>query len=641
MKLRVFIAVTHLLGAGHLTRAAALARAFMGKGHAVTLVSGGMPSPLTHLPGAEIVQLPPVMTVGTDFRTLLDAHGRPMGEDDLAARRDLLLEAFRAMRPDVVVTELFPFGRRVLAGEFLDLVEAAHGLVPRPVIACSIRDILAAPRKRDRIEEADERLLRFYDLVLVHGDPALVPLEASWPVSERIRPLIRYTGYVDEGGVVLSPESRAGIVVSGGSSAASLPLYRAAISAAERVLHQPWRVLVGPGVGEDVLGEIRSAAPPHVSVERARPDFRNLLAGAAVSVSQAGYNTVVDLLRAAPPAVLVPFEAGHETEQRIRAERLANRGLASVLDEAHLSGPRLAEAIESALTGPSVSHGIALDGSARSVGLIEHQVARAPNVHWRWDWTPLATAIKRARDVGWEPQFWWRDDDAVAETPALHRLLTLAERYRRPLAVAVVPKRAEASLAGVLASSPWTVALVHGLSHANHAPAGAKKAELGPRRPLPILAREAAAGLFTLQEAFRDKALPVLVPPWNRIAPDLVLLLPSLGYTGLSSFRDRDRRAVPGLAWVNTHLDPIDWQGSRSLHSPDALIGLAAAAVDRRLNGLADRDEPIGLLTHHLVHDEPIWTFCDALLEQMAQHGMRFTAARPLFSGDNRIAVGL
>ena len=131
------------------------------------------------------------------------------------------------------------------------------------------------------------------------------------------------------------------------------------------------------------------------------------------------------------------------------------------------------------------------------------------------------------------------------------------------------------------------------------------------------------------------------MPPWNRIAPALVPLLPGLGYRGLSSFRDRDRVAADGLTRINAHLDPIDWPGSRSLLSPDALIHQAASAVERRLNGLADRDEPIGLLTHHLVHDEPIWSFCEALLERLALHGIEVAAARRLFSDDNRIAVGL
>ena len=136
MTLRVLITVTHLLGAGHLTRAAALARAFAHKGHGTTLVSGGTPARLADLGGAEFVQLPPVRTVGTDFKTLLDENLQPVDEAYLVGRRTILLDTLRSTRPDILLTELFPFGRRMLAGEFTVLIEAARTLNPRPQILC-------------------------------------------------------------------------------------------------------------------------------------------------------------------------------------------------------------------------------------------------------------------------------------------------------------------------------------------------------------------------------------------------------------------------------------------------------------------------------------------------------------------------
>ena len=153
MTLRIFIAVTHLLGAGHLTRAAALARALAGAGHETTLVSGGMPFALIAGAGFEFVQLPPVRTAGSDFRALLDEAGHAIATERLARRRTMLLEAFRAAKPDVVITELFPFGRRVLAKEFIALLEEAHRRKPRPLVVSSARDILVAPAKPERVAE--------------------------------------------------------------------------------------------------------------------------------------------------------------------------------------------------------------------------------------------------------------------------------------------------------------------------------------------------------------------------------------------------------------------------------------------------------------------------------------------------------
>ena len=434
MTFRVLIAVTHLLGAGHLTRAAALARAFARRGHETVLVSGGMPASLVALDGLRLVQLPPVRTTGTDFKALLDERGIAIDPARLAARRRQLLDTLDKVRPDVVISELFPFGRRVLAAEFMALVEAARAMRPRPLIACSVRDILVAPVKAGRIEEAHERLASLYDLVLVHGDPELVPLEASRPLDKRVRPLLRYTGYVDEGGEVPAAGKRAGILVSGGSSAASIPLYEAAFEAAGMLRSEPWRILVGNGVPEDRFAALKGAAPENVTIERARRDFRALLRQAAVSVSQAGYNTAVDLLRTETSAVLVPFEAGNETEQRLRAERLQAHGVARVVPEAELSGTRLAQAVratlEAADTRPALS--VDLDGAAHSVRIVESMI-RSINIHsHNIDWDPLDEALRRARASGREPVFWWRDDDAVAKTTQLRPAPGLVPWPRQP-----------------------------------------------------------------------------------------------------------------------------------------------------------------------------------------------------------------
>ena len=641
MTLRVLIAVTHLLGAGHLTRAAALARAFAKRGHGTTLVSGGSAVPLPDFGDVSLVQLRPVHTTGTDFRTLLDESAKPIHESRLAARRELLLQTLETVRPDVLITELFPFGRRVLADEFSALLDAARRRTPRPLILCSIRDVLVAPSKPARVAETHERILRDYDAVLVHGDPALVPLDASWPVDERLRPLLRYTGYVDESAAPLPDTSRRGIVVSGGSSAASLPLYRTALEASRNLNDRPWRILVGRGVSDSDFLSLLASAPGHVAVERARPDFRSLLATAELSISQAGYNTVIDILRSGARSLLVPFEAGRETEQRLRAESLASLGLADVLAEENLTPETLTEAVRRGLsqTSPPPPSLLRLDGASESVAIVE-SLAAAPALHRCIDWTPLAEALNAAEDSGCAIGFWWRDDDAVADTPRLERLLELARRYGAGLALAAIPHCLEPSLAGSLAREENAFALVHGWSHANHAPEGVKKAEFGPHRSLAAMERQAEESLRAARTALGGKLLPVFVPPWNRIAPDLVPLLPDLGYIGLSTFRDRDRHApVKKLVQINTHVDPVDWHGTRSLAAPETIVAGIAAAVGRRVAGEADPDEPVGFLTHHLMHDEAIWSFCERLAMFLAERDIRFLRIQELFRNESRIAV--
>ncbi|WP_457092414.1 glycosyltransferase [Microvirga sp. P5_D2] len=639
--MRVLIVVTHLLGAGHLTRAASLARAFAQAGHETTLVSGGGPTKPADLGTIRFVQLPPVRIIGTDFKTLLDASGSPIDGAYLSERRDLLLQTLHASRPDIVITELYPFGRRVLAGEFEALLAEARALNPRPLILCSIRDILASPSKAERIAETHARIRESYDAILVHGDPQLVPLEATWPVDDSIRDLIRYTGYVDENPNPIAVGSREGILVSGGSSAASLPLYRAALVAAREISEKSWRVLIGRGVAEEDFQALRREAPSHVTVERARPDFRALLAQAEVSISQAGYNTVVDLLRTGVQSVLVPFEAGHETEQRLRAEQLKALGLAAIVSEDELSPSKLVEAIREAVSRhPSEPASFALNGARQSVAIAESLLHAAPALHQSFDWSPLDQALSRARSRGYPVQLWWRDDDAVADTPALDRLLSLSRRADAGIALAVIPEKIEASLAERLQAEEQAFGLVHGWSHANHAPAGEKKAEFGAHRPVEIMAREAEQAFRHARERLGDKLLPIFVPPWNRVATHLLPELVRAGFQGLSTFTNR-KTAYPteGLLQVNSHVDPIDWHGTRSLLDPALIIASLAGSIERRAAGNADPEEPIGFLTHHLVHDDVIWAFCEALMLRLAAQAIPVLRPDIVFSGGNRITA--
>lgn len=616
MSLRVLIAVTHLLGVGHLARAAAIARGLARAGHAVTLVSGGRPAPLVATDGVRLVQLPPVHVEGTAFSALLGADGAPASATLLAERRRLLADTVAQSRPHVVVTELFPFGRRVLAAEFLALIGAARALAPRPAVLASVRDVLVAPGKAERAGEAHVRLLAHYDGVLVHGDADVLPLDRSWPVTPEIAPLLEYTGYVDDGAArpaagPAGDEGRDEILVSGGGSAAALPLFRAALGAAGIVAGRRWRLLVGRGVAEAAFTALRGEAPAHVVVERARADFPLLLSRAALSVSQAGYNTVVDILNARVRAVAVPFEGGRETEQRLRAEALAAAGVwpFAVVGEDELSPESLARAVRDTLSAPLPDTApIARDGIARSVAIVE-RFATAPLPR-------LARALDEAAAARRRVMLWWRDDDAVTPTPALDRLLALARRHDMPVAIAAIPAFADAALAARLAGEPLASVLVHGLSHASHAPATGKKAEFGPHRPPEALDREAGEALALARARLGAALLPVFVPPWNRIDGALAARLPELGYRGLSTFGPA--RPLPGLAVANTHVDPVAWRGGGGLAAREAMDGRAAAAVRAQLDG--EGPVVLGLLTHHLVQDEATWNWVDGLLASLLRH---------------------
>ena len=378
---RVFFYVQHLLGVGHLQRAARLCRGLTDSGLEVDVISGGVPVPWLELGAAKLFQLPAVKVGPDGWYDLRDDGDRPVDEDWKQDRCDRLLGLFAERRPDVLLIEAFPFGRRQMRFELLPLLAAAGAASPRPVVACSVRDILKTDRKPGRAEETVALVAAEFDHVLVHGDPNFARLEETFPAAAAIAGKLRYTGIVADRGARDDagprPAGEQEVMVSAGGGAVGEKLLKAALGARAmtRFGDVPWRLLCGPNLGEAAFIALTERAPDGVAVERYRSDFPHLLTRAAVSVSQAGYNTVADILVAGVPAVLVPYAVGGETEQSLRATRLAERGLVQALDEKDLAPESLARAIEAALDAPALAADINLDGAANSAALIEGWLA--------------------------------------------------------------------------------------------------------------------------------------------------------------------------------------------------------------------------------------------------------------------------
>ncbi len=251
--------------------------------------------------------------------------------------------------------------------------------------------------------------------------------------------------------------------------------------------------------------------------------------------------------------------------------------------------------------------------------------------HGMSDWAAFDDEIARWRDMGHEAEFWWRDDDAVDVGPALDRLLQVHRATAAPLALAVVPAQATAALAARLTDEPMIDVLQHGYAHVNHAGHTEKKMELGLQRPAMFVLGDLGTGWMALERLFGRKALPVLVPPWNRIAPPLVPTLPEIGFRGLSTFGARKRpEPVRGLRQVNTHVDLIDWKGGRGFVG----AGPALDALVRALgNARTQNREPVGILSHHLAMDEGAWDFLMSLLGRLrTMSGPKISPAHDLFA---------
>ena len=190
---------------------------------------------------------------------------------------------------------------------------------------------------------------------------------------------LRYTGYLADDRPAGALQENGEIIVSGGGSAAALPLFACAVAAARLDRSgRRWRLLAGGGMADADLALLAAEAPDKVVIERARPDFPALLAGCAVSISQAGYNTVLDLVAAGRPAIVVPFDAGNETEQTVRAEAMERAGLARCF---RLSGDFVADAVALAdVVGEAIGSKppalpIDRDGGTRSAAIVMELLA--------------------------------------------------------------------------------------------------------------------------------------------------------------------------------------------------------------------------------------------------------------------------
>jgi len=225
-------------------------------------------------------------------------------------------------------------------------------------------------------------------------------------------------------------------------------------------------------------------------------------------------------------------------------------------------------------------------------------------------------------------RFWWRDDDAIEPTQDLDRMLESANRWQVDVALAVIPRDATPALAERLSNEPRAWVLQHGWRHKNfqRKELGEKAAELGSRRDLDELMKELAQGKARLEDLFGDRFIPAMVPPWNRIAPEISRRLPAIGLPGLSTFTWFN---FPRHGQLQSHIDILKWK------KPVRFIGWESARLRFDLQLTRRRNtgnEPIGVLTHHLAHDESCFDFMEEFLAIAARHdGAAWPDVRGLF----------
>jgi len=336
--------VESLLGSGHSRRIDLIARACHDAGMHTWVATGHPWHNPDNPPPYSLIQLPEASVSDGNFSHMLDADGHLVDAVWWQHRAAMLRARVEAIRPSALVIEGFPFARRRFRQEILGLIEQVKLLRPDALITSSIRDILQ-PRSPER-EEATQVWLQQFDHILVHGDPEFVPLGKSCGFADKIIQTCFYTGWVTPtiADSKIGNQGSGEVIVSAGGGAVGtelLSLITEAKTLSKRLQNTTWRVLVGHR-GQTI------SPTAGIIVEPVRTDFPTLLANCRVSISQAGYNTIADLVTANTRAVLVPFEGGGEQEQLLRAKRLEELGRATVVRETALTAANLAAAVDRA-----------------------------------------------------------------------------------------------------------------------------------------------------------------------------------------------------------------------------------------------------------------------------------------------------
>jgi predicted glycosyltransferase len=352
----------HLLGIGHLVRSAAILDA-MAADFSVYFVMGGLPvDGFTLPPDIDVTQLPPLRSDDAFGLQVCDSSATL--QETKALRRKLLLGVFDSVAPDVLITELYPFGRKQFEFELIPLLERSQRRSEKPITVSSIRDVLVT--KKDQLEHERrvcEIINRFYDLVLVHGDERLHRLEETFSSAGHLTCPIRYTGYV------VQPEGPSGsdrvpdealprptIVVSvgGGRSPQCYEFLTAVIRAAillERRIPHYFRISAGPLVPPEIYADLETLVltASNVQLRRYTPNLGIHMKHAALLLSMAGYNTVMDIISAGVFALVLPVTANQDREQSIRAAALEKLGVVEMLQPEDLKPERLSVEIVRAL----------------------------------------------------------------------------------------------------------------------------------------------------------------------------------------------------------------------------------------------------------------------------------------------------
>lgn len=370
------------LGSGHLMRSLALVAKLALRFRVVFLSGGPLPRGFRRPRGIQMVALPPL---GMAADGALVSHDRRRTvERAQALRQKLIMRYFHLLRPEVLLIDLFPFARKSFASELLPLLLEAKHAPTRPVVLCSLWDLLSrqGDDRPHHDEQASTLANQYFDAVLVHTDPAFACLEESFRPRTPLRVPVHYTGFVvPEATPTVTPRAPqlGQLLVSAAVGHEGEALLHMAIEAHTRLWPSTgltMKVVAEPALAAGVWQSLRTAARGRqgLLLKRSATTIPDEMWGATASVSQCDYHTAMSILQTGVPALVVPTTTEREESQLRRARRLEQFGAVRLLKASPVNASDLAEAIRDLLRSQTSRTSLQINGARHTAQLVENFV---------------------------------------------------------------------------------------------------------------------------------------------------------------------------------------------------------------------------------------------------------------------------
>lgn len=383
----------HILGIGHLVRSMEIVRGLVAD-FEICFVNGGKAIAGFEVPaGVEVVNLPAIET-DAEFESLSVVDDSRSLEEVQEFRKNQLLDIFNSFQPDVLMVELFPFGRRRFSFELIPLLDRVKAQGIKTKVVCSLRDIVVTKQDRERHEEKICKLMnQYFDLLLIHGDRQFQPLEESFSRISDLNCPVYYTGYVVQSSPenpLLNDEDKAAlesdeplILASIGGGRFGHELLDSLVEAApilQRIVPHQIQIFTGPFFPEAKFAQMQllASTQPNISIQRYTPNLLAYMEKADISISMGGYNTTMNILTTRVRAMMLPFVGNGDLEQTIRSQKLERLGILDVIHPADLEPQKFALKIVKCLMKIPKPIKIDLNGVDKTAGFLKNLVKAQP-----------------------------------------------------------------------------------------------------------------------------------------------------------------------------------------------------------------------------------------------------------------------